>query len=174
MCMIPVSMLEDVFKISLIAWWIYELFHLRACCQRFRVGDKVVHRWSGRQGEVSAVYWISEKLDITMPFSLEASTFWCCIICDTKNYKWRMYCRGCGTHAMYACGAQPDFVTERRIMAAWKKKEGKCMKFRLIALLALTLVYIWQKLAYPVALAIAIQYLEGKIGLGLWFTYGKN
>ena len=54
---------------------------------------------------------------------------------------------------------QPQIVTERRNMSAWKK-ENKCMKFRLIALLALTLVYIWRKLAYPVALAVAIQYLE--------------
>ena len=54
---------------------------------------------------------------------------------------------------------QPQIVTERRNMSVWKK-ENKCMKFRLIALLALTLVYIWRKLAYPVALAVAIQYLE--------------
>ena len=159
MFIIPVSMQEDVFVTFVIAWWIYELFHLCACCQRLCVGDKVVHRRSGRQGRVSAVYWISEEIDITMPFSLEASKYWFCIRCGTKNWKCRMCCYGCGAHAMHAYDAQPDMVTERRIMAAWKK-EDKCMKFRLIALLALTLVYMWRKLAYPLVLATAIQYLE--------------
>ena len=159
MYIIPVSVLEDFFKISVLAWWIYELFHLCACCQRFCVGDKVVHRRSGRQGIVSAVYCISEELDITMPFSLEKSTHWYCFFCRTKNYNWRMYCRVCQQDATHACGVQPQIVTERRNMSVWKK-ENKCMKFRLIALLALTLVYIWRKLAYPVALAVAIQYLE--------------
>ena len=60
---------------------------------------------------------------------------------------------------MQAHHVQPDMVTERRRMGAWKKKD-KCMKFRLIALLAVTLVYMWRKLAYPLVLAIAIQYLE--------------
>ena len=159
MYIIPVSVLEDFFKISVLAWWTYELFHLCACCQRFCVGDKVVHRWSGRQGRVSAVYWISEELDITMSFSLEKSNFWFCSVCKVPNFKSRARCRECGADAKHACGVQPAIVTERRRMAVWKK-ENKCMKFRLIALLALTLVYIWQKLAYPVALAIAIQYLE--------------
>ena len=45
---------------------------------------------------------------------------------------------------------------------AWEpgRKKDKCMKFRLIALLAVTLVYMWRKLAYPLVLAAAIQYLE--------------
>ena len=60
---------------------------------------------------------------------------------------------------MHAYDAQLDMVTESRIMAAWKKEDW-CMKFRLIALLALTLVYMWRKLAYPLVLATAIQYLE--------------
>merc|ERR1712115_762257 len=58
-----------------------------------------------------------------------------------------MYCYACGTHVMHAYDVQPDMVTERRKMAVWKK-EDKCMKFRLIALLALTLVYICQLSPY--------------------------
>ena len=81
----PVTMLEDVFVTSVIAWWIYELFHFCDCCQRLRVGDKVVHKMSGRQGKVTAVYWISEEIDITVPFSLEASKYWFCISCGTNS-----------------------------------------------------------------------------------------
>ena len=65
MYIIPVSLQEDVFVTFVIAWWIYELFHLCACCQRFCVGIKAVHGRSGRQGKVNTVYWISEKIDIT-------------------------------------------------------------------------------------------------------------
>ena len=119
MYIFPVSLLEDVFKTSVIAWWIYELFHWCVCCQRFCVGDKVVHRRSGRQGRVSAVYWISGEIDIKMQFELKSSTYWICN-CRTKNWKFRMYCRGCETHAMHAYDVQPDMVTERRKMAVWK------------------------------------------------------
>ena len=138
--MLPVSILEDAFVTAVLACWIYQLFRMCDCCQRLRVGGKVVHKMSGRRGRVSAVLVISEEIDVTMPFSLETSRYWFCM-CGTKNWKWRSYSDGCETHATHA--HQPDMVTERRSMAAWKKKDA-CMKFPLIALLALTFVSVWR------------------------------